>query len=218
MQTKQLLLSALLLFFLGGIGLLIWAINSVSTSGPTSSASTAKPSSASRSIYDSDSQDSSAPSSLSQASAPASIVSNPSVPQNNAQAPVTHLPVSPVAHGGFFQMQTKARIKLNGTVQALLPNQLGDFPRVGVDAKQVIPITVAYKDGNPGDPVMVQVQDGGALAGGSMVQEAQLDDNGDISFDFKAGTQDGIYRITLVKANEQQTLNFWVGPAQQHQE
>jgi len=83
---------------------------------------------------------------------------------------------------------------------------------VPIGAKQNVPITVQYDQGSPGDPVAIQVLDGGGLNGNQMAQSAKLDGTRSVNFVFQAGTQDGVYRVNLFNGNSNKTLFFWVGP------
>ena len=109
---------------------------------------------------------------------------------------------------------TQAHFQVNGQAYSLRPNQLGSYPKVLIAAKQVIPISIHYPDGQAGDPVLVQVEDGGGVGphGTSLVQHVALDDQSGINFSFQAGDQNGIYRVTMMRGGDIENLEFWVGP------
>lgn len=94
----------------------------------------------------------------------------------------------------------------------LQPDRFGTFPRVSAEAGQKIPVSVQFAQGGAGDPVVVQVEDGGSLPGKQVVQQTKLDDQLSAHFTFQAGTQEGIYRVTVRQGGQTQTLQFWVGP------
>ena len=73
-------------------------------------------------------------------------------------------------------------------------------------------VTIAYPEGQPQDPVVIQAEDGGTLDNGKSVKTVILDESKSLSFDFKTGQQDGVYRVTIHKGLDQKRLVFWVGP------
>lgn len=107
----------------------------------------------------------------------------------------------------------------------LQPDRFGAFPRVSAAAKQTIPVTVQYSQGDVGETVVVQTVDGGELMdsnqsvhqadGKQIVQQVQLDSQLSAQFNFQTGNQGGNYRVAVSYRGQIQTLQFWVGPPPQ---
>ena len=85
-------------------------------------------------------------------------------------------------------------------------------PRVNtaVGARPVV--RVKFRDGEPGEPVVVQVEDGGALENHALTQLARLDEQRQIQFAFQMTQNPGLFRVVVRKGGEAQTLEFWAGP------
>lgn len=119
-------------------------------------------------------------------------------------------PVEPVSLNGEL---ATANARIGNIRYDLSPNQIGMFPRVaGIDPHQTIPVTVTYPGGSPGDQVVVEAEDGGHFANQKVVTIAGIGADKNIQFDFTAGRDAGVYRITLNKGGDTKTLDFWVGP------
>ena len=106
----------------------------------------------------------------------------------------------------------EASFTLNGQSYQLHPNQVGAYPQIPIGAKQKVPITVLYANGYPGQPIVVQVDDGGGVQGNKMATVQKLSDQLTVNFTFQSGTQNGIYRVSLFDGSQTQRLNFWLGP------
>ncbi len=104
-----------------------------------------------------------------------------------------------------------AKVKVGSKNFNLSPNEAGMFPRVLVPANGKIQISVAYPEGTPNDPLVIQAEDGGLLDNGTVVKQGKLDSNKVISFEFQTNVQEGVYRITLRKGTDEKRLDFWVG-------
>lgn len=102
-------------------------------------------------------------------------------------------------------------VKVNGKEIVLKPNECGMFPRIPVSANEKIRVSVAYTEGTPEDPLVIQAEDGGKINGKSVVFPSKLDQNGVISFEFQTMKQEGSYRVTLRKGVDEKRLDFWVG-------
>jgi uncharacterized protein YfaP (DUF2135 family) len=113
-----------------------------------------------------------------------------------------------VAYPGLF---SEARITVGGKTYDSTPNQFGQFQRVYIEAKAKVSIQVAYPDGSAGDPVAVEVEDGGELGNKTMGSVVKLDDQKTAQFQFLAGDQEGIYRVVLRNGADVKTVNLWVG-------
>lgn len=105
-----------------------------------------------------------------------------------------------------------AVVRVDGKPITLEPNSLGSFPRIRIAAEGTASITVSYSKGTVSEPLMIQCEDGGTLDNRTVVQSGTLDVSKGVSFEFKAGSQEGVYRITLRKGWDEKQLVFWVGP------
>jgi len=94
-------------------------------------------------------------------------------------------------------------------------DHLGNFPKMMIDGHSPVPVTLRYRDGAPGDPVMVELEDGGSLDGKGIVRKLALDGQREIHFTFEAGDDEGTWRISVVKLNDFKTLHFQVGSQEQ---
>ena len=89
---------------------------------------------------------------------------------------------------------------------------MGCFPQIDIDARQKIALSVQYPGGVAGQKVNVQVADGGGLGNDyQMAIQESLDASGGLSFNFQAGSEEGIYRIIIDNNGLTQTFRFWVG-------
>jgi hypothetical protein len=100
----------------------------------------------------------------------------------------------------------------------LTPNQLGNFERVNIAPKQKVAVDVSYPEGQAGDPVSVEVEDGGHLNQNQMAEVTALDGQDSIHFQFQPTDQAGIYRIVLRSGADVKVVNFWVGQEPQIRE
>ena len=105
-----------------------------------------------------------------------------------------------------------ATVTLNGMSRQLEPNAIGCFPRMLIATEEHASVLVSYPNATPGDPLVIQCEDGGTLDNGLIVKRAELDAAGRISFQFSAGVPEGIYRILLRKGLDEKHLEFWAGP------
>lgn len=94
----------------------------------------------------------------------------------------------------------------------LTPNQAGRFNRVRVKPSTPFPVEVAYSEGEPGQNVVVEVEDGGELGNGNGVEVVKLDTQRRVNFSFKADATPGKYQVVLRKGVDEKVLEFWVGP------
>lgn len=135
----------------------------------------------------------------------ASGVQSPSadaVQSNEGTAPTTEI-------NGVL---AKAQVVAGGKEYSFSPNSLGLFPRVGMGLEDTVSVAVAYPEGTAGDAVTIQSEDGGTLAGGKSVLQANLDADLQVRFPFKSTSEGGIYRVTLRKGFDEKRLEFWGGP------
>lgn len=91
-------------------------------------------------------------------------------------------------------------------------NQLGEYPRVQVRAGELVQVRMQFQSSPPGMPIALTAQDGGTLAAGKPTQSVQLGEDRTASFEFTAGTNDGIHRISVTTPEgEVKNFDFWVG-------
>jgi len=104
-----------------------------------------------------------------------------------------------------------ANVKVGKNNLQLIPNEAGMFPRVLVPANGKVQISVAYPEGTPEDPLVIQAEDGGVLNGKAVIQQGKLDADRNLSFEFQTNEERGVYRVSLRKGMDQKWLDFWVG-------
>lgn len=96
---------------------------------------------------------------------------------------------------------------------ALTVNQMGEYPRVNIQAGEAVHIHLAFTDTKEGTPVAMSAQDGGTVEGKKLSAAGMVDVQRQLAFAFQSGQNPGIYRVNLRTPNgEVKTLNFWVGP------
>ena len=105
-----------------------------------------------------------------------------------------------------------ATVSLKGVQTSFEPNSMGSFPRLNIEANEKASVTVSYPKGKAEEFLSIQCEDGGSLDNKTVIQQGKLDGTRAISFQFKAGIQEGIYRVTLRKGFDEKQLDFWVGP------
>jgi hypothetical protein len=122
--------------------------------------------------------------------------------------PISMVGGHPVTYPGAF---AQAKIRIGNQSLQLNPNQLGNFQRIDVAARAKIQVQVAYPNGQVGDPVAIEVKDGGHLNDGQMAEVTALDSQDTVQFQFQTTDQLGIYRIALRSGSDVKVVNFWVG-------
>jgi len=90
-----------------------------------------------------------------------------------------------------------AIVVAGGKTYNLTPNELGGFDRIFIAAGEEVKVTASYELGIPGEPLLVEAEDGGIIDGGGSASPKALDPDRGLSFVFKASTQDGIHRVTM---------------------
>ena len=108
--------------------------------------------------------------------------------------------------------EATASINAGGKKYQFSPNQGGCFGRVVIEPNATVNVKIAYPQAAANDPIIVESVDGGALDNGQSVKTTQLDETRGISFGFKSGVQEGIYRVTLRQGSDLKQIDFWVGP------
>jgi|GEM_PF-2960636 len=132
------------------------------------------------------------------------LASQSGVPRSHALAvPIESLPErsSPIA-----QVYGKSH---EATLSA---DRLGNFPRVYIQAKQKVLISLHFPQGHPNDSVSIRVEDGGLLDKGAAARVLPLDSGSNVQFHFQASEDPGIYHVVVRDGADDWTFNFWVGP------
>lgn len=92
-------------------------------------------------------------------------------------------------------------------------NQMGEYPRVQVDAGEAVNVRMQFQRSPAEMPLALTAQDGGGLAGSKPSQSVRLASDRSATFEFTAGQNDGVHRVTVATpAGEVKTFDFWVGP------
>lgn len=92
---------------------------------------------------------------------------------------------------------------------ALVPNQIGEFPRVYVKPNQKVSIRLRFPEALPGAKAAVSVEDGGYVGDKKPASALVLDDNRESSFDFTAGADSGQYRVVVRQGADTRILVLW---------
>lgn len=88
----------------------------------------------------------------------------------------------------------------------------GRFRLVGLHLNEVVNIVVQFPAQWANTPLTLQALDGGNLS--AQPANAVIAADGTASFQFQAGNQTGIYRVSIIGAGDNSTLSFWaVDPA-----
>lgn len=111
-----------------------------------------------------------------------------------------------------------ASVTIGPRTHKLSPNITGDFQRVIVSPRQSIPITLTYPEAKPGDTVVVQAMDGGAIRAPppptgidhDMVRLLTLDTHRTAQTTFQVSDNKGTHRLVLTKGADKKVLDFWV--------
>lgn len=104
------------------------------------------------------------------------------------------------------------RVVINKKTFVLSLNQNNAFDRVSrVPANSIASIEVHFPQGNAGEVVIAEVQDGGSFEDGSGLVALTLANDKKIHFNFKTGGDQGSYVVTLRKGNDVKTVELWVG-------
>jgi hypothetical protein len=102
---------------------------------------------------------------------------------------------------------------VDGQIYRQTVNQLGVYPLLIIKPKGQVEIHISYPGDRTGDPIAVQVQDGGHLVvdnGQSAMSEvATIDQQNSIDFQFKATEQLGVYRVALRDGASVSVVNLW---------
>lgn len=107
-----------------------------------------------------------------------------------------------------------ARVTVAGrSTEALVANELGEFPRVYIQPSQAVSVRVAFPQAEAGTRVVAQVEDGGKFADGKPVMVLTLDERREATFDFTAGAEPGAYRIAVRHGPDWKYVQLWAAAA-----
>lgn len=121
------------------------------------------------------------------------------------------------AQGGQSQSTEKeqpafCKIKLNSKEFNLKANKAGFFPQVlGFQPSAVVPITVVYPQGAPGEKVIISAEDGGGFENNKKAIVVSLDAEKKCVFNFRLSLHDGLFEIILRKGEDAKMIQLWVG-------
>ncbi len=102
-------------------------------------------------------------------------------------------------------------IQLDGLPRQIHGDNNGVFPPVTVRAHQRVHVRVSYPEGNPGEVVQIQTQDGGTLERDLSARVLPLDAERSVAFWFESSGNEGTHRVTFRRGFDEKTLDFWVG-------
>jgi len=102
-------------------------------------------------------------------------------------------------------------VSIDGKKFQLTPNQLGHYPKMEIATRAKVPVVLSFPQNQPGDQIMVQVEDGGTLDQKAMATVAKLNNDLTAQFNFTATEQPGIYRLRIQSGSSVQVLSFWAG-------
>lgn len=114
---------------------------------------------------------------------------------------------APTATAGSAQ----AVVQCGGRRWRSSPNARGEFARLYLPPSAQIVASVTFPAGKPGDVILVQAEDGGALQIESGRGSVMLDGAKQAHVAFQAGANDGLYRVTMRRGAVTRVLEFWVG-------
>jgi hypothetical protein len=106
----------------------------------------------------------------------------------------------------------QALVQIGAQNYQLSPNQVGEFDQVHVAPESTLHVSMAYPQGDPGDIINLEIEDGGTINGKGFATVVSLGDDHQIHFDFKVNQEDGVYRVEARSGGDTKMLNFWVDP------
>lgn len=92
---------------------------------------------------------------------------------------------------------------------ALVPNQVGVFPRVYMKPNQKVEIRLRFPEAEPGARAAVSVEDGGYIGDQKPAAALTLDQNREGAFEFTSGTSHGQYRVVVRQGADTRILVLW---------
>jgi hypothetical protein len=91
----------------------------------------------------------------------------------------------------------------------LLPNQVGEFPRVYIKPGQKVQVRLRFPNAEAGARASVSVEDGGFLADKKPALPLTLDAERVGEFEFTAGMEPGQYRVSVRQGADTRILVLW---------
>ena len=119
---------------------------------------------------------------------------------------------------GEEPVKVLATVETGSKTHHLQSNDDDRFGRVYLQPQEIVKVEIQYSEGQEGERTVLSVEDGGflnntvgATDGDKRVLGMALSSDGKLSFQFTAGSDRGLYRVTLKKGLDTKTLDFWVG-------
>lgn len=101
----------------------------------------------------------------------------------------------------------------SGEKLAMTVNQMGEYPRVRVQASERVKVLLQFTNLPEGTPVSFVAQDGGLMENNKAGLARQTDVQKQVAFEYQLSANDGVHRVHVTTATgEAKTLDFWVGP------
>ena len=153
-----------------------------------------------------------APAAIAAASARPTSIRSASGPAQRV-APALRAPPAPEAGQSarpFPPRDAEAVVTTGAGTFRLDPDPAGDFPQILTGPQSTAEVRVAYADREGPADVILQVEDGGTLAGGDVVRPVRLGENNSLHFAFVTSVQRGHHRVTLRRGADVKALDFWV--------
>uniref|UniRef100_UPI00056DA62C hypothetical protein n=1 Tax=Verrucomicrobium sp. BvORR106 TaxID=1403819 RepID=UPI00056DA62C len=97
----------------------------------------------------------------------------------------------------------------------MMPNQLGEYPRIWMGDAARAEVTLVFQDAAPGTPVALAAQDGGKFTGQDQAALlTAVDAQQRVSFAFDVSSNPGVHRVTTrTPGGDVKLLEFWAGEA-----
>jgi len=94
----------------------------------------------------------------------------------------------------------------------LRANEIGLLPRLNVTAGELLKITLALPESDPGDSIYLEIPNGGAFpAEASRGKILKVDKNRSVVFEYNADASRGNCTVHIRQAGHTRTLPLWVG-------
>jgi hypothetical protein len=104
------------------------------------------------------------------------------------------------------------KIQINNKNFELKPNSGGYFQRIAnIEKNAIVPVEVAYPNGNVGDKIVLTVLDGGSVDSNKAVAVVPLDGDKKCVFNFHVTNQVGLFRVLMTNGEDQKIVQVWVG-------
>ena len=111
-------------------------------------------------------------------------------------------------------VRTTATVYFTDATQVSAHSIEGRFRMVGLHVNEAVTVVVQFPAGSANAVLAIQALDGGNIS--PQTPQTTIAADGTTSFQFQAGNQAGLYRISLIGAGGSSTLSFWAAdPASQ---